>query len=47
MREVFGLERMDLACRGPMRPPPIIAMLSFEEDEGVKVVILLAVGLEE
>ena len=47
MREVFGLERTDLACRGPMRPPPMIAMLSFEEDEGIKVVIVLAVGLEE
>ena len=32
MRVVFGFEIMDCACRGPMRPPPRMAILSFGED---------------
>lgn len=28
VRVVCGLERMNFACRGPIRPPPMIAILS-------------------
>lgn len=40
MRVVFGFEMMDWACRGPMRPPPRMAILSFGEEDMVLAVIL-------
>ncbi len=39
---VFGFEMMDWACRGPMRPPPRMAILSFGEED-----MVLAVTLED
>ncbi len=39
MRVVFGFEMMDWACRGPMRPPPRMAILSFGSEDMVLAVI--------